>query len=90
MSPSSFFTLQNDSEGDQIPTSSRTEDVVMEGAPIPAGRLHELVARGRTLKNTFHPFLSQGHAWITEKQVNARGKSSLIVLHYHIITGSIF
>ena len=59
--------------------SIQLEEGILEGAPVQSGRLHELNARGRTLKSTFHPLLSRGHAWITEKHVNARMQSSFIV-----------
>jgi hypothetical protein len=74
--PSSFFTVQH--EGDGRATETVLEHL-LDGAPIPEGRLHELNARGRTVKSTFHPLLSQGQAWISEKHVNARSQSSFIV-----------
>ena len=88
MPSSSFFTVEAD-ESDQRTTEMATnvqpEEGILEGAPVQSGRLHELTARGRTLKNTFHPLLSRGHAWITEKHVNARMQSSFIV---YIITNT--
>jgi len=75
--PSSFFTVQQE---ETLQARDGVEEHVIEDAPIQQGRLHELNARGRTLKSTFHPLLSQGHAWIAEKQVNARMQASFIVL----------
>jgi hypothetical protein len=87
--PSSFFTLQAEEEDEQQQHSTRhiathTSTVLpsehtLDKAPIQLGRLHEFNARGRTLKNAFHPLLLQGQAWISEKHVNARIQSSFIV-----------
>ena len=74
--PSSFFTVQDD---DPMPAIDTVTEHVLDGAPIPEGRLHEFNARGRTIRSTFHPLLSQGQAWISEKQVNAREQSTFIV-----------
>ena len=82
MPSSSFFTVEADGSYQRTTTTAanlQPEDALLEGAPIRSGRLDELSARGRTLKSTFHPFLSRGHAWITEKHVNARRQSSFIV-----------
>jgi hypothetical protein len=75
--PSSFFTVQQEDTGRAAESLQERE---VHDAPIPPGRLHELNARGRTVRSTFHPVLSQGQAWISEKQVNARVQSSFIVL----------
>jgi len=80
--PSSFYTVQaNDPVEEEIGVSASVavaEDV-LEDAPVQHGRLNELNARGRTLKNTLHPLLLQGQAWISEKQVNTRTPFSLVV-----------
>ena len=81
--PSSFFTVEASEPNPAIATKSQVDEVLLEGAPIQPGRLHELIARGRTLKSTAHPLVSKGHAWITEKHINARMQSSFIV---HIIS----
>jgi hypothetical protein len=74
--PSSFFTVQQD--GATL-TEERVTEHTLEDAPILPGRLHELNARGRTCKSSFHPLFSQGFTWISEKQVNTRMQSSFIV-----------
>ena len=81
MPSSSFFTVEADEldQRTEMETNIQPDEGILEGAPIQSGRLHELTARGRTLKSTFHPLLSRGHAWITEKHVNARMQSSFIV-----------
>jgi hypothetical protein len=53
--------------------------VVLDDAPIEAGRVRDFVARGRTLKNTLHPLLAHGQAWVTERQLNARSQTSFVV-----------
>lgn len=75
---SSFFTVQPEELG-QAPTEIPAEEHPLEGVPIQLGRLHEFNARGRTLKSSLHPLLSQGQAWIAEKYPNARMQSSFIV-----------
>jgi hypothetical protein len=79
--PSSFFTVEVEEPDRTTTTATRAsiDEHVLEGAPIQPGRLHELTVRGRTLKHTFHPILSQGRAWIGEKHINARMQSSFIV-----------
>jgi hypothetical protein len=82
MPSSSFFTVEpdgSDQRTTEMATSIQPEEGILEGAPVQSGRLHELNARGRTLKSTFHPILSRGQAWIAEKHVNARIQSSFIV-----------
>jgi len=78
MPSSSFFTVgPHDSAetGEEIAVN----ELPIEGAPIAVGGLAQLTARGRTFRSTLHPLLSEGQAWITEKLVNARTQSSLIV-----------
>jgi hypothetical protein len=74
--PSSFFTVQQD--GSSL-VEERVTEHTLDDAPILPGRLHELNARGRTCKSSFHPLFSQGFTWISEKQVNTRMQSSFIV-----------
>ena len=89
MQSSSFYTVPQD-EGSW--TEPARMEHTLQDAPIPHGRLPELTARGRTLKTVSHPLLSQGHAWIAERQVNARSQSSFIVLNpipvYHAVADS--
>lgn len=77
----SFFTVQPGATS--RPTTSTVAERMLDGAPIQTGRLHELNARGRTLKNSLHPLRPQGQAWISEKQINARTQSSFIVFTVH-------
>lgn len=80
MPSSSFFTVEAD-EPIRTTIHTRMDEFAIDAAPIQSGRLHELTARGRTLKHAFHPILSQGQAWIGEKHVNTRMQSSFIVCH---------
>lgn len=78
--PSSFFTVEAEEPNRTTTQTSPDEhELVLDEAPIQSGRLHEFSARGRTLKHSFHPILSQGQAWIGEKHVNTRMQSSFIV-----------
>jgi hypothetical protein len=82
--PSSFLTVEAETETEDAnptvtATQTSTDELVLDGAPIPAGRIFELTARGRTIKHAFHPVLSEGQAWIGEKHVNARTQSSFVV-----------
>ena len=74
---SSFFTVQPGETG-KLGEDTVNEDT-LQSAPIPAGRLHEFNARGRTLRSGLHPLQPQGQSWISEKQINARSQSSFIV-----------
>jgi hypothetical protein len=79
MPPSSFFTLQADESPQTSAEEIPEDEYILKEAPIPPGRLVEHNVRGRTLKSTLHPLLSQGQAWITEKHVNTRTQASFIV-----------
>lgn len=78
--PSSLVTVQRQQEHSFLATEVPVEEYELEGTPIRPGRLHELSARGRTFKSTFHPLLSQGQCWISEKHVSVLSQSSFIVI----------
>jgi hypothetical protein len=75
----SFISLRAEEPWQQPREESGEDEFVLEGAPIEAGRIPELHARGRTVKVVLHPLLAQGQAWITETHANARSQSSFVV-----------
>lgn len=92
MPSSLFFSPQRTADADAPAASYDPDDeqhehrhpphqqvVVLDDAPIEAGRVRDFVARGRTLKNTLHPLLAHGEAWVTERQLNARSQTSFLV-----------
>jgi len=81
MPPSSLFTVEGPAEAAAAAASPPSDppQTVLDNAPIEAGRVHAFVARGRTLKNTIHPLLAHGEAWVAERVLNARSQSSFLV-----------
>jgi len=80
--PSSLYTLNPEDVTTQRPSSSQEQsvnEIVIEQAPIQAGRVGEFNARGRTLKSTLHPLLLQGKAWVSERDINNLAQASFMV-----------
>jgi hypothetical protein len=69
----------DDEQNERLHHPPHQQVVVLDNAPIEAGRVGDFVARGRTLKNTLHPLFAHGQAWVTERQLNARSQASFLV-----------